>query len=292
MRKINLVFALLLILSSCSFNKMFLKPTNLQEVSTTKINIGGQPIDLHFTPDTFQPTFMKGSDTVSFNFSIRSVVFKSTSSNTLNAWLLQPEDIPAPITLLFFHGNGGFLGSQFQGMAPLVKFGFQILMVDYSGYGLSTGKASRKNVLLDALSTIDYALQNSEIKNTSVVIYGQSLGGNVAAVAAAERQDKINGLVLEGAFTSHDDMAAKQAGFFGRMMVAEKYSAKESIQLYGKPVLIIHSTEDKTVPFEMGKELFDLANQPKQFYQIDKCHICGPTFYAPEIAERIKKMVL
>ncbi len=41
----------------------------------------------------------------------------------------------------------------------------------------------------------------------------------------------------------------------------------------------------------MGKELFDLGNEPKEFYQIDNGHICGPTLYAEQIAERIKKML-
>ncbi|HWZ36277.1 MAG TPA: alpha/beta hydrolase, partial [Mucilaginibacter sp.] len=69
------------------------------------------------------------------------------------------------------------------------------------------------------------------------------------------------------------------------------YSAKRSIQQYHKPVLIIHSTEDEVIPFSQGQKLFAKANQPKEFYEIKKCHICGPTFYPNEISGKINKML-
>ena len=125
------------------------------------------------------------------------------------------------------------------------------------------------------------------MKGTKLVIYGQSLGGHLAAVVAQQRQDDIDALVIEGAFSSHKDIASKTAGIFGRIFVSEKYSAFKSIQEYKKPVLVIHSTEDEIIPFKMGQKIFENANAPKEFYEIKKCHICGPEFYADSISQKI-----
>ena len=87
-------------------------------------------------------------------------------------------------------------------------------------------------------------------------------------------------------------MAAKKYGFLGRLLIAEKYSAVNYIKTYHKPLLSIHSAEDKTVPFDMGKKLFDNANEPKTFFELmKKCHLCGSVYYSDEISQRIKSML-
>ena len=195
------------------------------------------------------------------------------------------------ITLLHFHGNAGCLLSQYQLMTPLLKYGFQVFTFDYSGFGYSEGKATRKNVLIDGNSALTYLKSRDDIKNTKLVIYGQSLGGHLSAVIAQKRQEEIDGLVIEGAFSSHKDISAEVAGFLGRMLVLEKYSAYKSIQTYTKPLLVIHSVEDEVIPFKMGQKIYNNANEPKEFYEINECHICGPRFYADSISVKIENML-
>lgn len=283
-----------LCLSSCSFNKIFLQPTKIP-TSTKKLNFkyGNDSILVLFSGENYQPTFIKnGLDTNTQNFTIESVVFKSTNGNLLNGWLLKPKDGIVTTTLLHMHGNGGCLLSQYLAISPLVEKGFQVFMFDYSGFGMSTGKATRKNILADALSALDYIKSRNDVKNTKLVIYGQSLGGHLSAVVAAQKQDIIDGLVIEGAFSSHKDIGGHMVPFFGKVFVKQGYSALKSIKEYHKPLLVIHSTEDKTIPFFMGKKIFDYANEPKTFYQVEKCHICAPIFYADSIAHKINEHIL
>jgi fermentation-respiration switch protein FrsA (DUF1100 family) len=165
-------------------------------------------------------------------------------------------------------------------------------MFDYSGFGFSQGKATRDNVLTDALSALDYLKTRQEVKGTKLVVYGQSLGGNLAPVVASKRQNEIDGLVIEGGFSSYKDMAAKRFGFLGRILIAEKYSAMKSIKTYKKPLLSMHSPQDQTVPFDLGKKLFDNANEPKTFFEMNKrCHLCGSIYYSDEISQKIKNML-
>lgn len=249
-------------------------------------------IIVSFSQGIHQPTFLRnGRDTIDPGYTIESVVYKNTNGDTLNGWFLKPKGQPAGITVLHLHGNAGCVVSQYGAISPLLKYGMQVFVFDYSGFGFSGGKATKKNVLVDALSTLDYLKAREDIKNTSLVLYGQSLGGHLSAVVGAKRQSDIDALVIEGAFSSHKDIAAYTVPVLGRLIVKKDYSAKQSIKEFHKPLLVIHSTEDETIPFKMGRKLFEAANAPKEFYEIKKCHICGPNYYPEEISKKIKNLL-
>lgn len=287
---------LVFLVYSCSLNKAFLAPTSIPakiksaRLPTTKKN---DTLVIFFSGNKHQPTFtINGKDTFDLGFTIESVNFKSTDGDTLNGWFLKPKHATAKITILHLHGNAGCLLSQYGAIDPLIKDTFQIFMFDYSGFGFSQGKATRDNALADANSALDYLKTRQDVKNTKLVIYGQSFGGHLAPVVAAQRQNEIDGLVTEGAFSSAKDIGAHEVPILGRILVKQGYCAKKSIKGFHKPVLIIHSVEDSTVPFYMAKKIFDNANQPKEFYPIKKCHMCGPEFYADSISIKIKHMLL
>jgi len=291
--KFTFIIIISCLLSSCSFNKLFLQPTKLSsEEKKLRIKLGSDTVFVLYSGSNYQPAFLKKNDTLDMGFTIESVVYKSANGNLLNGWFLKPKNQSAPITILHLHGNAGCLLNQFQGVSPLIKKGFQVFVPDYSGFGLSEGKATKKNVLTDALSSLDYLKSRKDVKNTKLIIYGQSLGGHVSAVVAEQRQNDIDGLVLEGAFSSHKDIAAHVIPVLGRLFVKQGYSATRSIKKFHKPVLVIHSTEDETIPFNMGKKLFNAANAPKEFFEIKKCHICGPDFYPDEISQKIQAMLV
>lgn len=280
--------------SSCSFNKMFLQPSKIPvEARKLKITSAADTSYITFDTLTLQPTFLDGDlDTIELAYTIESVFFENEKGNVLNGWFLKPKNSNPDITLLHFHGNAGAIISQYQAMVPLLEHGFQVFTFDYSGFGFSEGKATRKNVLMDGNAALSYLETRADVKNTKLVIYGQSLGGHLSAVVAEQREDEIDGLVIEGAFSSHKDIAAEVAGFIGRMFVSEKYSALESIKEYTKPLLVIHSSEDEIIPLKLGEKIFDEANAPKEFYKIDGCHICGPEYYADRISVKIQRMLI
>lgn len=281
------------LLTSCSFNKAFLKPTVIPAtVKKATVKTATDTTVFSFTGDNHQPTLTKKNGQLTdLNYTIESVIFKSTNGNKLNGWLLKPKNILPTITLIHLHGNEGNLFYQYQAITPLLKNGFQIFMFDYSGFGFSEGKATRENILTDALSAFDYIKTRPEVINTKLVIYGQSIGGHLSAVLATERQQAVDGLVIEGGFSSYKDIAGHKIPMLGKLFSKQGYSATKSIKNFHKPLLVIHSTEDKEVPFYMGKKIFDNANVPKEFYEIKNCHICGPTFYADEISTKIKSML-
>ena len=282
----------LLLLSSCSFNKIFLRPDKLPQMDKLVLPGNGDTSVMYFEGKNFQPVVKDTKGNLKqLEYTIESAVIKSKSGNNIHGWFLKPLNMTPDVTLLFLHGNAGNVLSQFAFVKPLVKHGFQVFLFDYSGFGFSTGKATVKNAKLDANSALAWLKKRPEVAATKFVIYGQSYGGHLSFPIAQENEKQVDGLVAEGAFSSQKDMAAYSGGIFGRIIVKQHYSALRSIKKFHKPVLIIHSTEDETVPYYMGEKLYAAANQPKSFYEIKGRHIYGPLEYSDSIANKIRNML-
>jgi len=297
--KITALF-LLACLSSCSFNKSFYQAEKLPpgiKKAFMNVTVNGVTYKYNIVNfgANFQPTFTDTLNNVlAADYTIESVVFKNNKGKNLNGWFIKGKDKPkADITLLLLHGNGGNLLSHYAGASELAEKGFQVFIFDYSGYGFSEGKATRMNVLHDADAALDYIRSRDDVKNTKIVIYGQSLGGHLAATVARDNEALVDGLVIEGGFSSHKDIAAhmfKPIALLARILVKEKYKAYKSIEDFHKPVLAIYSSEDAIVPMWMGEKIYRHAHTPKSFYAIKYPHISGPEFYADSITYKIRTM--
>jgi fermentation-respiration switch protein FrsA (DUF1100 family) len=109
------------------------------------------------------------------------------------------------VTVLMFHGNAGNIGYRLPIAKILVnELRCNVLMLQYRGYGLSSGNPNEKGLMIDAQTGLDYIRQRQELRKTNIVIYGQSIGGAVAIGLTARNQKHhdIAGIVLENTFTS------------------------------------------------------------------------------------------
>jgi fermentation-respiration switch protein FrsA (DUF1100 family) len=109
------------------------------------------------------------------------------------------------VTVLMFHGNAGNIGYRLP-IAKILESELRcnVLMLQYRGYGLSSGNPNEKGLTIDAQTGLDYIRQRHELRNTKIVIYGQSIGGAVSIGLAARNQNEgdIAGIILENTFTS------------------------------------------------------------------------------------------
>lgn len=104
-----------------------------------------------------------------------------------------------------FHGNAGNIGYRLPIAKVLVnELRCNVLMLQYRGYGLSSGNPSEKGINIDAQAALDYIRDRRELRGTRLVLYGQSLGGAVCVNLAAKnkRRGDIAGVILENTFTS------------------------------------------------------------------------------------------
>ena len=287
--KIVCTVVILFTLSSCAFNFTFFRHNKLPK-SNFSFTIGTDTTFVKMDTITLQPTFLtKNKDTVDFGYSIQSVIFKSSNGNKLNGWMLKPKNVNIIGTILHFHGSGGNLLYHHKAISPLTKFGFQIFTFDYSGFGYSEGKSTRVSIVEDAHSAFEYTINREDVKQTKIMLYGQSYGVHLATIVGIKQQSEIEGMILEAGFSSHRDVAVYTIPVIGNI-VKQGISTKNEIKKFKKPLLIIHSKEDKKVPYYMGEKIFKNANEPKEFYEVDKPHIEALQYYSEEISNKIKKM--
>lgn len=282
---------LLFVLTSCGFNFMFLHPWKLEP--DTVVNYEKKKTDsLVLRFDGYTPTFyiedLSVSDTT---YKISSKFITNSSGDSLNIWKIQPSGSTNGKTIFFLHGNAANLAYQYQGMVPFVRDGYKVVALDYSGFGFSQGKAKRKFLPDDAKQAFELLINDETYSQDQIIVYGQSLGGHLSTIVATEYEEHIDLLVTEGAFASHKDIASDMAGIAGRIFVKEGYSGKEVISQFQKPYLIIHSTEDKVVPYWHAGELMASTDNRAALLTIDECHICGPKFHYDTIRSSIEQLL-
>jgi hypothetical protein len=190
---------------------------------------------------------------------------------------LKPAGKPKA-TVLFFHGAGGNLSNYLFMTQPLVAAGYQVFMADFRGYGKSTGKPTHRNIATDGQLLFNHLVQRPDVQKTKLVIYGASMGTQVAANLARNNASKVAALVLDGTIASFSDLAADHSPEaqreFIRKSLPSPYSAKEDIKHIGAmPVLFIHSKEDKDVPFSEAEMVFQNAPQNKSWFVYSGKHL-------------------
>ncbi|KAG9758293.1 alpha/beta hydrolase BEM46/Esterase/lipase/thioesterase, partial [Aureobasidium melanogenum] len=126
---------------------------------------------------------------------------------TLSAFLVKPGNASKAknVTLLMFHGNAGNIGHRLPIAKILANEMYcNVLMLQYRGYGLSTGNPNEKGIAIDSQTGLDYIRGREDLNKTKIVIYGQSLGGAVSIGLAVKNKDRgdIAGLILENTFLS------------------------------------------------------------------------------------------
>lgn len=216
-------------------------------------------------------------------------------NDTITGIILKPKSPKIKATVLFFHGAGGNVSSYLFMTKPLADNGFQVVMVDFRGYGRSTGKPTHLNVAADGQIFLDTMIQRPGIAGTKIILYGASLGSQVAAHLAKTNKDKINGLIMDGSLSSFTDIAIYYKPEYKEMIsryVVSPYAAKEDLRdTEGLPKLFIHSKDDKDVPYEEGFENYSKASLPKDFFEYSGKHLEAIKTDSEKIIASIEKMI-
>lgn len=183
----------------------------------------------------------------------------------LNAYLLATRG--SPKALLWFHGNAENIGMGLVQMKTFSRLGVNLLAVDYRGYGKSEGSPDEAGVYRDAEEAYRYLSENRHFDPRNIYIYGHSLGGAVAVNLASRHE--CGGLIVESSFTSIRKLARRLYHLPGIEFVPKsRFDSVGKIARVRAPVLIIHGTQDRVIPFDHGQELFAAAVEPKSFMPI------------------------
>lgn len=192
------------------------------------------------------------------------IVLTTPDGERLVTWWKPPEIGKAVI--LYFHGNGGSLWNRRGRARALIETGRGLLMVSYRGYSGSTGTPTEEGLRVDARTAYDWLARLYE--PSRIVLYGESLGTGVAVRLATERP--AGGLILDAPYTSTAAVASLRYPLVPvSWLMRDQYRSIDIIGQVTAPILMMHGTADRVIPFTFGEELYAAAPEPKRFVRFD-----------------------
>lgn len=207
--------------------------------------------------------------------------FRAADGTALNAWFLPAQSKDggkAKATVLFLHGNAENISTHFRSVAWLPAEGFNVLALDYRGYGASEGAPSLAGMQLDIDAAMRSLLAHKDVDPNRIIVFGQSLGGALAIYYTAHStyRDYIRAVIIDSSFSDYRQIAQeKLAGFFLTwpfqylpwLVIDDDYSPAASVAAISPlPLLLIHGDQDRVIPSQHARQLFELAKEPKDLW--------------------------
>ncbi|XP_019176377.1 PREDICTED: protein ABHD17C-like isoform X1 [Ipomoea nil] len=192
----------------------------------------------------------------------------------------------ASLTLLYSHGNAADVGQMYELLCELsLHLRVNLMGYDYSGYGLSTGKASEQNTYADIEAAYRCLSETYGVKEEDVILYGQSVGSG-PTIDLASRLSRLRAVVLHSPILSGLRVMypVKKTYWF------DIYKNIDKIPLVECPVLVIHGTADEVVDCSHGKQLWELCKQKYEPLWVTGGNHCDLELF-PEYIKHLKKFV-
>ncbi|RLA06291.1 MAG: alpha/beta hydrolase [Gammaproteobacteria bacterium] len=184
----------------------------------------------------------------------------------LHAWWL-PAVEQSRGTILFLHGNAENISTHIHNVRWLPARGYQVLLLDYRGYGRSAGKPRLPDIFLDIDAAVSWLAEAPETAGQPLFILGQSIGASLMLYAATGYLDQpgLCGLISDAAFTGYGDIGQHVAAQswltwpiqypFGWALIDGYDPIAAVAQLELLPILFFHSRDDEIIPFASLDEL-------------------------------------
>ncbi|UII25630.1 lysophospholipase [Fulvivirga maritima] len=227
----------------------------------------------------------------------KQIVLEVDDSIQIHAYLFEPEQ-EKQANVFLIHGAGGNVGIYEPMFKTLVNNGFAVYAFDWRGYGESSGTPGYKGVMKDTEVAFEDFIAKTASDSVKNIVYGMSLGGQMAVKITVENESKVDLLVLDATVESAQSLAIDYAPAEFLKEKAKKhpedfnqdYVAVRDIALIKNTAkLIIHSKKDQDVPFSRGKNVYEAAQEPKEFWETETAHIMTLKDLPEEAVEKINK---
>lgn len=159
-------------------------------------------------------------------------------------------------SILYFHGNTGSMRRWAYMAEELTSYGYNVLVMDYRGYGKSKGRRSEALMHIDAKAALNWLRQKGQ--RLPLVVYGRSLGSGFAVKLAAE--EVVDSLVLETPYFSMDDIGQKRFPFLPIRWLSRFHLRSDLyIRKVKCPILMFQGTKDRIVPYKSALKLYNVV---------------------------------
>ncbi len=231
------LYAFILMVTFSFQTKLIFFPEKLPEHFQFDKQLGGEEV------------FIKTAD----NEKINGLFFKGTSDKAI----------------IYFHGNAGSL-KDWQYIAPdFTLLGYNFLIIDYRGYGKSSGEITEDGLYLDAKAAFQFLKNDKGFSTQEIIIYGRSIGTGVATELASKQHAK--GLILEAPFSGLKKLAnQKMPLLIPSLFLKYKFDNIGKINKVKSPVLFIHGSKDQLIPPTHTDDLYNAFEGMKKKIIIPK----------------------
>lgn len=224
-------------------------------------------------------------------------IYVTTQDNkTLHGWLLKSS---APKGIVFFlHGNAENISTHIASVSWLPEYGYNVLLMDYRGYGKSEGHPDLPDVFIDVEAFYEWLKQYEQTHSLPVTILGQSIGAAISShyFGSLPKQDVIyQGIILDAVFSGYADIAKDVLSqriltwplqFIIPHFLPRDYDPKKQIaNIAPTPILFFHSPTDNIIPYDHGRTVYNAAHPPKFWLETQGPHIA--TFHYPIYKEYV-----
>ena len=215
-------------------------------------------------------------------FGIHPVEFQTVTEDglKLECWQIAAVTQPAKALVVFFHGNGQNLTAQFPMASWLRHFGFDVLMFDYRGYGVSEGSPNPEGTVKDGRAILRMAKDRAGKR--PIIAFGQSLGGAILLRSLSDLHGAVmpRMILLDSTFLSYREVGVKVLShswitwpfqWLGYLALSDRYAPAGTVEpLPEVPYFVTHGTADRTVDYRLGEKLFAaLPGSRKTFVKVE-----------------------
>ncbi len=208
-----------------------------------------------------------------YSWSYNDVTVEPMPGETSYGWFVHAAGESRGV-VLFSTGNAGTIADRSLSIGQFRDIGFDVCIYDYGGYGESSGRPSEERIYADVRAFWSYLVDERGVDPERIVLFGRSLGSGPTCQLATEVTPRA--IILESAFLSTVDIARELLPIYPvSLMVRHRFDNASKIAEISVPILFIHSPYDEVIPFDHGRALYEMANEPKEFLEIRGGHNDG-----------------
>jgi fermentation-respiration switch protein FrsA (DUF1100 family) len=183
-----------------------------------------------------------------------------------------PTALPKPL-VIYAHGNGEVTDFWVTALDGFRERGIGVLLVEYPGYGRSTGTPSERSIRIAMDAAYDRMAGDPRVDRTRILGFGQSLGGGAICLLAKDRP--LRALILESTFPSLDIFVGRY--WAPSFLLRDHFNSLATVSDFARPILVIHGRQDQLIPWQQGQRLAAAAA-----HATFRLYDCGHGCWDPE----------
>lgn len=225
-------------------------------------------IGLYYFQDKimFRPEVLAADYHYNFQEPYKEVNLPYNATTNINIIQFTTKDSVPRGVVLYFHGNKQNIDRYAQYAPAFTKQGYEVWMIDYPGYGKSTGTLTEQRVYDWAL--LFYKLARARFSPDSIIIYGKSMGTGFATQLASIRDCKK--LILETPYYSYPSVVGAYFPVYPvERIIRFKVPTWQYMQQVTAPVTIFHGTSDGVIRYSNCQKLKAFLKPTDEFITIE-----------------------